>query len=318
MIQVFALADQRGCDIVEEIKDILPANEPIISNEALKRTKFADGEIEIQFTKSVRGNDVFLICSTNKPESIMELLLACNAAHYASARSVTAVIPYFGYARQDRKSVPRVSMGARLMADILQAAGVTRVITMDLHAAQEQAFFHIPVDHVRATSIFLPALKHRDLKDAVIVAPDAGAAKNAEIYAKTLNLPLVMCHKHRTGPNQVSELTVIGDVTDKVCYLIDDMIDTAGTICKCANALKDAGASSIVAVCTHALLSGPAIQRMSNAPIDRLMCTDTYPCAESVSDMIVEKFSVARLFAEVIVAAYHNRSIEDLYAVSQH
>lgn len=320
MIKVFALPSTKvGPDIINALASLIPGSAGRIST-----TVFSDGETEVRFPESVRGESVFLIQSTHSPQAIMELLLACNAAHYASAKSITAVIPYFGYARQDRKSVARVSMGARLLADVLQAAGCTRVITMDLHAAQEQAFFSIPVDHVHATTLFIPYIqKLMDAnldKEYCIVAPDAGAAKNAELYSKALNLPLVLCHKHRSGPNQVDKIQVIGDVNHLHCILIDDIIDTAGTITKCANVLRFSGAESVTAMCTHPLLSGDAINTIDESHIDNLVCTDTtgpFQSPEFKNTNFI-KLSISMLFAQVIVAAFQDKSIESLYAIDSH
>lgn len=281
--------------------------------------KFADGEEEAQFTESIRGADVVFITSTDSPEAIMRLLLCSNAAYYASAKSITAVIPYFGYARQDRKSKPRVSCGARLMADIIQAAHVTRVITMDLHAAQEQLFFNIPVDLLHSTSVFVPYLKSCQVsgEEFVIVAPDAGASHNCEVYSNALQVPLVVCHKVRSQPNEVASLRIIGDVTNKNCYIIDDMIDTAGTLVKCAEALRKAGALSVKAICTHGLLSDPALERLAYIDLP-LICTDTVCSPSKVQDYEVTIVSVAEVFAKAIYAAINSKSIDNLYVVSSH
>lgn len=225
---------------------------------------FADGEFEVCFEEPIRGCEVFIVQSTfPNSDNLMELLLMIDAAKRASAKSVVAVIPYFGWARQDRKDKPRVSIAAKLVADLLVAAGVNRIITMDLHADQIQGFFNIPVDHLYASSVFIPYIQSLKLKDLVIASPDVGGAKRANSYAKFLGAPLVLCHKQRAKANVVESMTIIGEVENKDVILIDDMVDTAGTICKAANLMKENGARSVRALASHAIMSDPATERVT-------------------------------------------------------
>jgi len=262
-------------------------------------TRFADGEFEVSFEDSVRGKELFIIQSTHAPvENIFELLLMIDAAKRASAHHIYAVVPYFGFARQDRKGKPRVGIGAKVVADMLQAVGVERIITIDLHADQIQGFFNIPVDHLFASTIFIPYLKSLDLPNIVVGSPDTGGTKRANSYAKFLDCDMVICYKQRAKPNQVSDMTLIGDVADKDVILLDDIIDTAGTITKAAEIMKDAGARSVRAMCTHAVLSGPAYERIDKSSLEEVIVTDTIP-REHPSPKI-KVLSVSELFADVI------------------
>ncbi|MDE6171142.1 MAG: ribose-phosphate pyrophosphokinase, partial [Duncaniella sp.] len=239
---------------------------------------FADGEFEVSFEESIRGCEVYLVQSTfPNSDNLMELLLMIDAAKRASADSVIAVIPYFGWARQDRKDKPRTSIAAKLVANLLTTAGVDRVITMDLHADQIQGFFDIPVDHLYASSVFIPYIQTLGLKDLVIASPDVGGAKRANSYAKYLNVPLVLCHKQRAKANVVANMTVIGDVKDKDVILIDDMVDTAGTITKAADLMTQSGARSVRALCSHAIMSDPASERVDNCSLVEMMFTNSIP-----------------------------------------
>lgn len=291
------------------------------SQEDYRCVIFSDGEMEVHFEKSIRNDDVFLIQSITSADALLELMLAINAAKLASAKSVTAVIPYLGYARQDRKSCPRVSLGAKVVLQAIESAGAGRIITMDLHAAQEVGFVNIPVDHLRASSIFIPCLKNIQKAKHVLVAPDAGAAKNVGIYSKELQIPMAMCHKHREVVNQVDSMQLVGSVKGKHAVVIDDMVDTAGTLQKCAFLLKESGALSVKVVATHMLLStDKAIERLKDSPISSVYVTNTVnsPRVELLSMMMpVEVEKVDKLFASAIECAYKGESIEELYCVRQ-
>ena len=270
--------------------------------------QFSDGEIQPSFNQSVRGDYVFIIQSTFAPaDNLMELLLMVDAAYRASAYKIAAVIPYFGYARQDRKDKPRVPIASKLVANMLHAAGVSRLITMDLHADQIQGFFDIPVDHLYASSVFIPFIKSLKLDDLIVAAPDTGGVKRANAYAKFLDTSLVICYKKRVRANQVENLTVIGDVEGKNVILIDDIVDTAGTITLAAKKMKDLGAKSIIAFVSHPVLSGPAYERIENSALDKLYITDSIPLKRKSKK--IEVLSIASLFAEVIKNIYEQRSI---------
>ncbi|MBQ5509365.1 MAG: ribose-phosphate pyrophosphokinase, partial [Muribaculaceae bacterium] len=236
--------------------------------------RFADGEFQVSYEESVRGDEVYLVQSTfPNSDNLMELLLMVDAAKRASAKSVTAVIPYFGWARQDRKDKPRVSIAAKLVASMLTAAGVDSIITMDLHADQIQGFFDLPLNHLLASSVFIPYIKKLKLKDMVIASPDVGGVKRVNSYAKYFNVPLVMCHKQRARANVVEKMTIIGDVQDKNVILIDDMIDTAGTICTAAQVMMDNGAKSVRAIASHAIMSDPATERINKSALEEVVFT---------------------------------------------
>lgn len=277
--------------------------------------RFSDGEFTVYFDETVRGQDVFLIQSTPPPtDNLFELLLMIDAAKRASARNIIAVIPYFGFARQDRKDKPRVAIGSKLIANMLTAAGVTRVITMDLHADQIQGFFEVPVDHLFASSIFLPYIKENlDISNLVMAAPDTGGTKRANAYAKYLNLELAICYKQRRVANEIHDMMVIGDVKGKDVLLVDDIIDTAGTLCKAADLMLQEGAKSVRAICTHGVLSGPAFDRIENSNLAELIITDTIPLKQK-SDKI-KVLSVAPLFADVIEKLESKQSISSNFII---
>lgn len=281
----------------------------------VKVSVFSDGEFQPSFEETVRGQDVFIIQSTMPPtENIFELLLLVDAAKRASARKIIAVIPYFGFARQDRKDKPRVAIGAKLIANMLMAAGVDRVITMDLHADQIQGFFEVPVDHLYASKLFLKEIDKLDKNNIIMAAPDVGGAKRANSYAKNLNCGLALCHKHRKKANEIAEMTVIGDVAGKDVIVVDDMCDTAGTLTTAADLLIEKGAKSVRAYCTHAVLSGPAIERINNSKITEVVVTDTIPLKETSPKIRV--VSVAELFADVFNRLIKNESISTHFVIS--
>ena len=276
--------------------------------------KFADGEFEVAYEESVRGAHVFIIQSTFPPaENLMELLFLIDAAKRASAYKIIAVIPYFGFARQDRKDKPRCSIGAKLVADLLNAAGVDRVMTLDLHADQIQGFFDVPVDHLYASAIFVPYLRSLKLENLVIAAPDMGGAKRANAYANFLQAGLVVSHKERLKENKVAHMTVIGDVRDKNVVIIDDMIDTAGTVTKASEIIMERGAKSVRVVATHAVLSGPAYERIRKSPITEVIVSDSIPLKEECNKIKV--LSVADIFSDVIESVYEHRSISKSFII---
>ena len=273
---------------------------------------FADGEFEVSFEETVRGCEVYLVQSTfPNSDNLMELLLMIDAAKRASAHAVIAVIPYFGWARQDRKDKPRESIAAKLVADLLMAAGVNRVITMDLHADQIQGFFNVPVDHLYASSVFIPYIKSLKLEDMVIATPDVGGAKRANSYAKYLNVPLVLCHKQRAKANVVATMTVIGDVKDKNVILIDDMVDTAGTITKAADLMLSCGAKSVRALASHAIMSDPATELVEKSGMTEMIFTNSIPYTKECSKTTI--LSVAHLIADTIRRVHNNQSISQQY-----
>lgn len=275
---------------------------------------FADGEFEVSFEESIRGHEVYLVQSTfPNSDNLMELLLMIDAAKRASAKSIIAVMPYFGWARQDRKDKPRVSIAAKLVSDLLTTAGVNRVITMDLHADQIQGFFDVPVDHLYASSVFIPYIQSLGLKNLVIATPDVGGAKRANSYAKYLDVPLVLCHKQRAKANVVEKMTLIGDVVDKDIILIDDMVDTAGTITKAAELMLDNGARSVRALCTHAIMSDPATERVNDSRLTEIIFTNSIPYNKDCKKCTI--ISVARLFADTIHRVHTNESISSQYLI---
>jgi ribose-phosphate pyrophosphokinase len=281
----------------------------------VKVSVFSDGEFQPSFEETVRGQDVFIVQSTMPPtENLFELLLLIDAAKRASARKIIAVIPYFGFARQDRKDKPRVAIGAKLIANMLMAAGVDRVMTMDLHADQIQGFFEVPVDHLYASTLFLKEIDKLDKNNIIMAAPDVGGAKRANSYAKNLNCGLALCHKHRKKANEIAEMTVIGDVDGKDVIIIDDMCDTAGTLTKAADLLLEKGAKSVRAFCTHAVLSGPAYERINNSSLTELVVTNTIPLKGESSKIRV--LSVADLFGDVIKRLVNNESISSHFVIS--
>ena len=277
-------------------------------------THFADGEFAVSYEESIRGRDVFLVQSTfPNSDNLMELLLMIDAAKRASAKTITAVIPYFGWARQDRKDKPRVSIGAKLVADLLSVAGISRLITMDLHADQIQGFFNVPVDHLYASGVILAYIQSLKLKDLAIATPDVGGSKRANTYAKYLGCPLVLCNKTRARANVVESIQIIGDVKDKNVIIVDDMVDTAGTITKAADMMREAGAKSVRAAASHCVMSGPASDRVLNSSLDEIVFTDSIPYTSRCAK--VRQLSVADMFAETIRRAVNNESISSQYLV---
>ena len=270
---------------------------------------FGDGEFQPSFDETIRGNTVFLIQSTFAPsDNLLELLLMIDAAKRASAKKVVAVIPYFGFARQDRKDKPRVSIGAKLMTNLLVAAGVDRIVTMDLHADQIQGFVDIPMDHLYASSIFVPYLQNLNLENLVIASPDTGGAKRAAAYAKFLNTDLVICFKQRKKAGVIENMQVIGDVKGKDVVLVDDIIDSGGTITKAAGLMMEQGASSVRAICTHPVFSGNAVEKLSNSALEEIIVSDTMPVKPSNNITIL---STAGIFADVIDKIHNFESISE-------
>lgn len=273
---------------------------------------FADGEFEVSFEETVRGCEVYLVQSTfPNSDNLMELLLMIDAAKRASAKTIIAVMPYFGWARQDRKDKPRVSIAAKLVADLLTAAGVDRVITMDLHADQIQGFFNVPVDHLYASSVFVPYIESLGLEDMVIATPDVGGAKRANSYAKYFNVPLVLCHKQRAKANVVATMTVIGDVEGKNVILVDDMVDTAGTITKAADLMLAHGARSVRALCSHVIMSDPASRLIDESGMAEMIFTNSIPFKKDCKKCTI--ISVARMFADTIRRVHDFKSISSQY-----
>ena len=298
-----------GSATVELAKDISKSYGMDLGN--VKLSRFSDGEFQVSFEESIRGQDVFIIQSTTPPtDNLFELLLMIDAAKRASAHRIIAVMPYFGFARQDRKDKPRVALGAKLVANLLTAAGVDRVMTMDLHADQIQGFFEVPVDHLFASTVFLPHIQSMKLDNLLIAAPDTGGTKRANAYSKFLNVDMAICYKQRKVANQVSDMTVIGDVKGKNVILIDDIIDTAGTLTKAAGMMMDKGALSVRAICTHAVLSGPAYERLEESALKELIVTDTIPLKKKSNKIKV--VSVSELFADVI------RRVKNFDSISSH
>jgi len=277
-------------------------------------TYFSDGEFQPAFEESVRGRRVFIIGSTfPNADNLMEMLLMLDAAKRASARHITAVMPYFGWARQDRKDKPRVAIGAKLTAKLLEAAGATRIMTMDLHADQIQGFFERPVDHLFASTIFMPYIKDLQLDNLTIASPDMGGSKRAYAYSKHLHADVVICYKQRKKANVIGHMEVIGDVKGKNIILVDDMIDTGGTLAKAANLMMERGALSVRAICTHPLLSGDAYERIQNSQLTELIVTDTIPLKKNVSKIKV--VSCAPLFADVMHKVQDNNSISGKFII---
>ncbi len=273
---------------------------------------FSDGEFQTSYEESIRGTRIFIIGSTHPgPKHLMEMLLMIDAAKRASARHITAVMPYFGWARQDRKDKPRVPIAAKLVAKMLETAGATRIITMDLHADQIQGFFERPVDHLFASTIFLPYLKELNLDNLTIASPDMGGSKRAYAYSKALESDVVICYKQRKKANVISHMELIGDVEGKNVVLVDDLVDTAGTLSKAADLMIERGAISVRAICTHAVLSGNAYEKIENSKLEELIITDTIPSTNK-SDKI-KVLSSADLFAEVMYNVHHNKSISSKF-----
>ena len=297
--------------LAKEIADVLgiPIGKATVSN-------FSDGEIMVQINENVRGSDVFLIQSTCMPvnKNIMELLLMTDALRRASAARITAVMPYYGYARQDRKAAPRVPISARLVADLLEAVGISRVLTIDLHAGQIQGFFEIPVDHLYASPVLVDYVKREYLNDLVIVSPDAGGVERARAFAKRLNASLAIIDKRREKANVSEVMNVIGEVEGKSALLFDDMIDTAGTITHAAAALKEKGAKKVIAACSHAVLSGPALDRINESVLEEIIVTNTIPMDEKQEKCNkLTVLSVASLLGEAIKRIHEETSVSSLF-----
>lgn len=277
-------------------------------------TRFADGEFEVCYEESIRGRDVFLVQSTfPNSDNLMELLLMIDAAKRASARSICAVVPYFGWARQDRKSKPRVSIGAKLVADLLSVAGIDRLMTMDLHADQEQGFFNVPVDHLYASTVVLPYIQSLNLDKLCIATPDVGGSKRAASYAKYLDCPMVLCNKSRKKANEVADMQIIGDVKGMDVVLVDDIVDTAGTITKAADLIMQHGARSVRAVASHCIMSGPADERVQNSALEEMVFTDSIPYRGTC--LKVKEISVSGMLAETIRRVMDNESISSQYLI---
>ncbi len=279
-----------------------------------KITRFSDNEINIKIKESVRGKDVFIIQPTSAPVNfnLMELLIMVDALKRSSARSITAVVPYYGYARQDRKAEPRVPISAKLVANIMETAGITRVVTVDLHASQIQGFFDIPVDNLYGAVLFNDYVKSKNLPNPVVASPDIGGVARARYFAKTMGLEMVIVDKRREKANESEVMNIIGNVEGKDVIMIDDMIDTAGTMVKAAAALKAKGATSVMACCTHPVLSGPAFERIENGELDELVVTDTIPLKNGSCDKI-KVLSTAKMLGEVIRRVYNNESVNSLF-----
>jgi len=277
-------------------------------------THFADGEFAVSYEESIRGSHVFLVQSTfPNSDNLMELLLMVDAAKRASAKSIVAVIPYFGWARQDRKDKPRVSIGAKLVADLLGVAGIDRLITMDLHADQIQGFFNVPVDHLYASAVFLPYIQSLKLDNLVIATPDVGGSKRASTFSKYLGVPLVLCNKSRVKANEVASMQIIGDVKGKNVVLIDDIVDTAGTMTKAADIMLAAGAESVRAIASHCVMSCPASERVEQSGLTELVFTDSIPYNKGCNK--VKQLTIADLFAVTIRRVYNNESISSQYII---
>ena len=275
-------------------------------------SRFSDGEFQPSFEESVRGARVFIIGSTHPTsENLMEMLLMIDAAKRASAKHITAVMPYFGWARQDRKDKPRVPIAAKLVANLLETAGATRVITMDLHADQIQGFFEIPVDHLYASTIFVPYIKSLNLENLCVASPDMGGSKRAHSYAKFLNSDVVICYKQRKKANVIEKMELIGDVEGKNVVLVDDMVDTAGTLVKASEIMKEKGAVSVRAICTHAILSGNAVEKIENSLMEELIVTDSIP--HNSLPKKIHVLSCDKLFADVMRSVHEHASISDKF-----
>jgi len=301
-------AGTASIDFAKEICQILDV--PLAKAET---KTFSDGEISVQIAESVRGRDVFIVQSTGAPSNnnLMELLIMTDALRRSSAQSITAVVPYYGYARQDRKAAPRVPITAKLVADMYETAGIDRVVTMDLHAGQIQGFFNIPVDNLYGSITFEQYIKSKNLKNPIIASPDIGGVARARYFAKRMGLEMVIVDKRREKANESEVMNIIGDVKGYDVIMIDDMVDTAGTMVKAATALKNNGASSVMACATHAVLSGNAYENLKNNELDELIVTNTL---ESKQHAKIKVLSVAPLFAEVIRRVYHNESVNSLFA----
>ena len=313
-MEIFACRASRdfASKVIDGLNALKTPGDPDYYLGDLEVTPFSDGEFQPAYMESVRGATVFLIQSTFPPaDNLMELLLCIDAAKRASADKVIAVIPYFGWARQDRKDKPRVSIGAKLAANLLRAAGADRVMTCDLHADQIQGFFDFPVDHVYASKVFIPAIKAMNIPELAIAAPDMGGAKRANAYAKDLRCPVIICHKSRAKANVVANITAIGEVEGKNIIIVDDMIDTAGTLTKAADVLVDMGAASVRACATHGILSGPAYDNINNSKLSEVFITDTIPLPvdPSIDTRKIKVLSMTSTFASIIRKVYNYEPI---------
>jgi ribose-phosphate pyrophosphokinase len=282
----------------------------------LKVNRFSDGEIQVEILENVRKQEIFVIQSTCKPvnDHLVELLLMIDAFKRSSASRITAVIPYFGYARQDKKVSPRVPISAKMVADLLENTGVDRVITMDLHAGQIQGFFSVPVDNLYAAPIIIDDIRTRYPENLVVVSPDAGGVERARAYAKRLNCGLAIVDKRRSAPNQAKAMAIIGDVQDKIAIVIDDMVDTAGTLTEAAGVIREKGARKVHAYCTHPVLSGPAIDRITSSSLSSLVATDTIPLSEEAQKCEkIKTLSIAKLVGEAIMRSYRGDSVNSLF-----
>ena len=277
---------------------------------------FSDGEIWVKYSDNIRGSDVFIVQSTNPPaENLMELLIMIDAAKRASARKVAAVIPYFGYARQDRKDQPRVSITAKLIANLITGAGADRVITMDLHAPQIQGFFDIPVDHLYSSAVLVKHFKRKKINNLAVASPDVGGIKMARAYAKRLEADLIVIDKRRPKQNEAEVMNIIGDVEGKNILIVDDLIDTAGTLCNAVSALHEHGAREIFAACTHPVFSGKSVERINNSKLSKILVTDTLPITTQSSK--IETESVAHIFSEAMKRTFKHMSISSLFDIDK-
>ncbi|GJM34917.1 MAG: ribose-phosphate pyrophosphokinase [Saprospiraceae bacterium] len=307
MIEVKLFSGTNSQYLAEKIADFY--GQPLGN---IQVNRFSDGEMQPVINESVRGAYVFFIQSTFAPaENLMELLLMIDAAKRASAGYITAVIPYFGYARQDRKDKPRVPISAKMVANLIEAAGADRIMTMDLHADQIQGFFDIPVDHLKSEAIYIPYLQDLDLSNAIFASPDVGGVKRARIYAKYFEKSLVICDKYRKRANEVSSMTVIGDVKDADVILVDDLVDTAGTLCRAAETILEKGAKSVRALCTHPVLSGSAYQNLEKSKLEEIIICDTIPLKKKSSKIKI--LSTSKLFSRAIRNTHEHRSISALF-----
>lgn len=309
MVEVKIFSGTNSIYLAEKIADFY--GQPLGDIEVIR---FSDGEMQPVINESVRGAYVFLIQSTFAPaENLMELLLVIDAAKRASAGYISAVIPYFGYARQDRKDKPRVPISAKLIAELLQAAGANRVMTMDFHADQIQGFFDIPVDHLKSEAIYMPYLEKMDLSNVLFASPDVGGVKRARTYAKYFGKNLVICDKYRKKANEIAEMTVIGDVKGADVILVDDLVDTAGTLCRAADIIMKEGAHSVRAICTHPVLSGKALENIEKSTLQELIVCDTIPIPPTKRSQKIKVLSTAKLFARAIRNTHEHRSISALF-----
>lgn len=308
-VKLFTLSSNKK--LAEEISEALGV--PLADCEV---KRFADGEVNININETVRGHHVFVVQPTNNPvnENLMELLVMIDALKRASAQTINVIVPYYGYSRQDRKAAPRQAISAKLVANLIQVAGASRILIMDLHAAQIQGFFDIPVDHFEALPIFADYFKKKELADVVIVSPDHGGVTRARNLARALdNKPIAIIDKRRPEPNKAEVMNIIGDIAGKTCIMIDDMIDTAGSICAGAQALINAGAKEVYACATHPIFSGPAIERLTNSPIKEVVVTNTIALTEDKKAPKIKQLSVGQLFGEGIMRIIDDRTLSELF-----